>query len=209
MEEGPSRKLAVILHADVVGSTSLVQVNETLAHQRIRDTFHRFSKAISNLGGIAHEVRGDALVAELPSASDALEVALAFQTDNASQVGTLTDDVRPVVRVGIAMGEVVVADETVTGEAVVLAQRLEQLAEPGGVCIHGTAQDTVPKRLPFVYHSLGARELKGFDNPVRAYAVTRQNQTLAASHPPIATQISSRLSDKPSIAVLPFANMSW
>ena len=67
-----SRKLAVILHADVVGSTSLVQQNETLAHERIQDTFRRFSETISSHDGIAHEIRGDALVAEFSRASDAL-----------------------------------------------------------------------------------------------------------------------------------------
>ncbi len=70
MEEHPPRKLAVILHADVVGSTSLVQKSETLAHERIRDTFQRFSETISAYNGIAHEIRGDALVAEFDRASD-------------------------------------------------------------------------------------------------------------------------------------------
>ena len=66
MEKGYlSRKLAVILHADVVGSTRLVQKNEVIAHQRIRDAFQRFSKVITSYGGFAHEIRGDALVAEL------------------------------------------------------------------------------------------------------------------------------------------------
>ena len=64
-----SRKLAVLLHADVVGSTSLVQKNETLAHRRIHDTFRRFSETIDSHGGIAHEIRGDALVAEFARAS--------------------------------------------------------------------------------------------------------------------------------------------
>ena len=79
MEEGPSRKLAVILHADVVGSTALVQQNETVAHQRIRDAFRRLSEAVNAQGGVAHEIRGDALVAEFSKASDAVEVALSFQ----------------------------------------------------------------------------------------------------------------------------------
>lgn len=70
MEAHPPRKLAVILHADVVGSTSLVQKNETLAHERIRDTFQRFSETISAYNGIAHEITGDALVAEFGRASD-------------------------------------------------------------------------------------------------------------------------------------------
>jgi len=120
-----SRKLAVLLHADVVGSTSLVQKNETLAHERIQDTFRRFSGTISNHGGIAHEIRGDALVAEFSKASDAISASLAFQADNTILNEQLSDDIQPVLRIGIAMGEVVVADNTVTGEGIVLAQRLD------------------------------------------------------------------------------------
>ena len=134
MEEGPSRKLAVLLHADVVGSTALVQLNETVAHERIQGAFRRFSEIISSHEGTAHEIRGDALVAEFPRASDAVSAAVAFQIANTAHNEGLGDDILPVIRVGIAMGEVVIADNTVTGEGIVLAQRLEQLAEPGGVC---------------------------------------------------------------------------
>jgi len=166
-----SRKLAVIMHADVVSSTRLVHLDETLAHERIRDTFQRFTETIRLYNGVAHEIRGDALIAEFPRASDAVSASLAFQEANATHVGELQDDVRPVLRVGIAMGEVVVADNTVTGDGVVLAQRLEQLAEPGGVVIQGAAHETVPKRLPFDYEDMGELELKGFDERVRAFAV--------------------------------------
>ncbi len=80
MAETPARKLAVILHADVVGSTTLVHRNETLAHRRIQDVFHRFSETIESYGGVPHELRGDALVAEFDRASDA--AGLAFQIEN-------------------------------------------------------------------------------------------------------------------------------
>ena len=71
-----SRKLAVILHADVVGSTALVQQNETLAHERIQAAFDRFSNTISAYGGLTREVRGDALVAEFDRASDAVAATI-------------------------------------------------------------------------------------------------------------------------------------
>ncbi len=77
-----TRKLAVILHADVVGSTRLVQQNETLAHARIQDAFRRFSLTIEAYSGLTHELRGDALVAEFARASDAVAAALAFQIEN-------------------------------------------------------------------------------------------------------------------------------
>ncbi|MDJ0957706.1 MAG: adenylate/guanylate cyclase domain-containing protein [Arenicellales bacterium] len=210
MADTPSRKLAVILHADVVGSTTLVKLNETLAHERIRDTFRRLSEKINDHNGIAHEIRGDALVAEFARASDTVSAALAFQVAHTEYIKTLADDICPEVRIGIAMGEVVIADNTVTGEGVVLAQRLEQLAEAGGIVIQGAAYETVPKRLPFDYENLGECELKGFDEPVKAYAVTlRPGSNLPG--PESQAQQATRAQDspdKPSIAVLPFANMS-
>lgn len=193
-----SRKLAVILHADVVGSTHLVHLDETLAHERIRDTFQRFTETIRLYNGVAHETRGDALVAEFPRASDAVSASLAFQEANATYVGELKDDVRPVLRVGIAMGEVVVADNTVTGDGVVLAQRLEQLAEPGGVVIQGAAHETVPKRLPFDYEDMGELELKGFDEPVRAFAVKhRLGEAIPQPDPDPQSQADERALERP------------
>ena len=150
-----SRKLVVLLHADVVGSTSLVQKDETLAHERIQDTFRRFSEIIGNYGGVALEIRGDALVAEFAKASDSVSASLSFQAANTALNKQISNDIQPVLRIGIAMGEVVVADNTVTGEGIVLAQRLEQLAETGSVCIQGAAYDTMPKRLPFEFGNLG------------------------------------------------------
>ena len=206
MDERPFRKLAVLLHADVVSSTALVQLDETLAHQRMQETFSRLSEVIAQHGGTAHEIRGDALVAEFPMASEAVAAAVNFQTIQTEQNQAITDDVIPSVRVGIAMGEVVVADKTVTGEGIVLAQRLEQLAEPGGICIHDAAYQTIPKRLPFSYDNLGEQQLKGFDEPVRAYKVIAKETTEAV---PVSTETHSReLPENRSLAVLPFANMS-
>lgn len=205
MTEEPTRKLAVLLHADVIGSTALVQLNETVAHERIRDAFQRFSETITVNNGIAHEIRGDALVAEFSKASDAITAALEFQSANTAHNEGLTDKVRPELRVGVAMGEVVIADNTVTGEGIVLAQRLEQLAESGGVCVQGAAYETMPKRLPFDYKNLGERELKGFKEPVRVYAVTQEAIAKPDGEP---TTSELDLMDKSSIAVLPLTNMS-
>jgi len=209
-KEHLSRKLAVLLHADVVGSTSLVQKNETLAHERIQDTFRKFSETISNYGGVALEIRGDALVAEFARASDSVSASLAFQAANTTLNEQLSDDILPVLRIGIAMGEVVVADNTVTGEGIVLAQRLEQLAEPGNVCIQGAVYDTLPKRLPFECRNLGEQQIKGFDESVRVYAVSLESGGMIPESQTVAQSETSTpdLPEKPSIAVLPFTNMS-
>ena len=115
MDDHLFRKLAVILHADVVGSTTLVQQNETLAHERIQATFRRFSETIKYYNGIAHELRGDALVAEFERASDAIEAALAYQAANTEINAKLEDNIQPQMRIGISLGEVVIADNTITG----------------------------------------------------------------------------------------------
>ena len=245
-----SRKLAVILHADVVDSTSLVQKNETLAHERIQSAFRKFSETIISYGGVTRELRGDALVAEFDRASDAVSAAFAFQADHTYLISRLKDDLRPTVRVGIAMGEVVIADNTVTGSGVVLAQRVEQLADHGGLCITAALHEALPKRMPFDLENLGEQVLKGFDDPVQVYRVelsagqlipapeqdnqrgeSPKNSNLILATIVIALVVSGGaaywfktqkpkveaasieriaipLPDKPSIAVLPFTNIS-
>lgn len=169
METRESRKLVVIVHADVVGSTLLVQQNETEAHARIQDVFKRFSTTIAAYGGETRELRGDALLAEFSRASDAVCAALAFQVENSHEIEPLAGGMHPQLRVGIALGEVVIADNTVTGAGVVLAQRLEQLADSGGVCIQGAAYETVPQRLPVLFEGMGEQTVKGFSEPVRVF----------------------------------------
>ena len=245
-----SGKLAVILHADVADSTALVQQDKKLAHERIQDAFHRFNNAIEKYQGHVVELRGDALLAEFGRASDAVSAALSFQNDHAYQISQLEDDLRPTVRVGIAMGEVISADSTVTGAGVVQAQRIEQLADPGGVCVTATIHEALSKRMPFDLENLGEQILKGFDDPVRVYRVElsagqsvpppeQSNQReappkksnwivativtalvvvggtyywiegpLPREEPASLERMAFPLPDNPSIAVLPFDNMS-
>lgn len=169
-KESLSRRLAVILHADIAGSTVLVQKNETLAHKQIQDAFNRFSIVIKTYGGETLEHRGDALVAEFDRASDAVTAALSFQVANAEINAKIKNDIKPQLRIGISLGEVVVADKTVTGVGVVLAQRLEQLADTGGIVVQGAVTETMPIRMPYEFENLGEQILKGFDRPVRAFA---------------------------------------
>jgi len=242
-------KLAVILHADVAGSTQLVQQDEHLAHERIQDSFHRFSDVIEQYRGKVLELRGDALLAEFERASDAVTATLAFQSDQANYLSRLKDDLKPGIRVGIAMGEVVIGDGTVTGGGVVLAQRVEQLADPGGLCITAALHESLPRRMPFDLEDLGAQVLKGFDDPVHVYRVElspgtlipppqHKNQrktsqkpwkrvvaiavvvviavgiaywfksTVPEEEPASIERMAHPIPDRPSIAVLPFTNIS-
>jgi TolB-like protein/class 3 adenylate cyclase len=165
-------RLAVILHADVVGSTTLVRQDERLAHQRIQAAFRDVGSVVERYGGTVNEVRGDALVAEFARASDAVLAALAVQEANRERLAGFEDGVAPVLRMGIALGEVVIADATVTGAGVVLAQRLEQLAVPGETCVSSAVREAVPDRLALRFESMGTREVKGFDEPVSVYGVS-------------------------------------
>ncbi len=231
-KEQLSRKLAVILHADVVGSTSLVQKNETLAHERIQAVFNNFSETIRTYGGIAREIRGDALVAEFDRASDAVTAALVFQGLNEEINSKINDDIQPRLRIGISLGEVIIADNTITGAGVVIAQRLEELADSDGVVVQGSISETVPDRMPFEFESLGEQILKGFDKPVRAftarllpgrpmpipevkssYSTDKLNDSETQSKfswqsNETLTGVPLDLPEKPSIAILPFQNMS-
>ncbi|MFA9421263.1 MAG: adenylate/guanylate cyclase domain-containing protein, partial [Gammaproteobacteria bacterium] len=166
-----SGTLAIILHADVADSTRLVQLDEHAAHERIQDAFRRFSDTIGKYQGQVRELRGDALLAEFKLPSDAVTAALAFQSEHHDHIAKFNDNIQPRVRVGIAMGEVVIADNTVTGAGVVLAQRVEQLADPGGLCITAAIHEALPKRMPFDLENLGEQTLKGFDDLVRVYRV--------------------------------------
>jgi TolB-like protein len=204
------RKLAVILHADVVGSTRLVQRSEALAHQGIVAVFKGFAAIIKAHGGVVHEIRGDALLAEFPRASDAVNAALEFQLARLTADTPTADEIRPELRVGIAMGEVIIADGTMTGAGVVLAQRLEQLAEAGGVVIQGAVFETLPKHLPLEFEGLGEQRLKGFDDAVRAYRVMTADEPMQPLNLESETSNTGETaaSEKPAIAVLPFANRS-
>lgn len=245
-----SDKLAVILHADIAGSTRLVQQDEHLAHERIQNSFRRFRDIIEKYRGKVLELRGDALLAEFERASDAVAATLAFQSDQAYYLSRLKDDLKPGIRVGIAMGEVVMGDDTVTGAGVVLAQRVEQLADPGSVCITAALHEALPNRMPFELENIGEQRLKGFDDPVRVYRVELSpgksipppqqeaqprpmqqswqwrsgivlsivvmiigaaylfTSTTPMEEPASIKHMARPLPDKPSIAVLPFTNIS-
>jgi len=245
-----SGKFAVILHADIAGSTQLVQQNEHLAHERIQDTFHRFSELINKYQGHVRELRGDALLAEFERPSDAVSAALAFQARQSIFIEQLDDDILPTTRVGIALGEVIISDNTITGAGVVMAQRVEQLSKPGGICITSAIHEALPRRMPYAQEDLGEQSLKGFDEQIHVYRVAlksgevipqpeqsrqsspfTQNPKLILAAVALALFIASsayylmqppkvsgepaslesilqEIPDKPSIAVLPFDNMS-
>ena len=210
MPQNLDLKLAVILHADVVDSTAQVQQNESQAHRSMVDAFKSLSRAVEQFGGEVTEIRGDALLGVFTRASDAVNAATAFQEHPDHPADSVGAQLRPALRIGIAMGEVIIADGTMTGAGVVLAQRLEQLCEAGQVIIQGAVYETLPKSLPLSFSNLGEQTLKGFREPVRAYRVTRSSAATPETTTPSPLDRGEKLHkpDKPSIAVLPFTNTS-
>ena len=174
---------AVILHADIADSNELVRQDKRLAYQRIQDSFGRFSNAIEKYHGQVLEIRGDLLLAEFGHAADAASASLAFQLDQAAYNERLRDDPRPTIRVGIAMGEIIMADNTITGWGVVQAQRVEQLADPGGVYITSAIKQALVDSLPIDFEVLGENTLKNFDYP-DTQSVYRIQLTPGESVPP-------------------------
>ena len=190
-EEHLAGKLAVILHADVAGSTQMVQQDERLAHQRIQDTFHLLADTVVEYSGRVLELRGDALLAEFERPSDAVAATLKFQSGHYKILASINDDLKPEVRVGIALGEVVIADNTITGAGVVMAQRVEQLSDPGGLCVTAAVRESLSGRLPVDFESLGPQELKGFEEPVGVYKITQRGEAVI---PPPELRTGSRQS---------------
>jgi class 3 adenylate cyclase/TolB-like protein len=171
MARAQTRKLAVILHADVFGSTALSHRDEALAHERIQDLYRRLSRIVRGYHGVPREIRGDAFVAEFRRASDAVCAACAFQQANAERNARIGDAITPVARIGIAIGEMLAQRAAMSGTGVILAQRAEQLAAPGSVCITAAVHEALPHDLSFEQKSLGEKEVKGFDEPVRLYLI--------------------------------------
>jgi len=196
------RRLAAILAADVAGYSRLMAADEvgTLAClNQLRAEV--IEPKISQFGGRVVGSAGDSLLIEFTSAVNAVECAVQMQSALAAQNSKLPDDRRMEFRMGINLGDIIAEADTIFGDGVNIAARLEKLAEPGGVCIGRSVYDQIKGKLPLAYSDLGAQQVRNIPEPIHAYRVQ-----LSAS---IATSRQTLdLPDKPSIAVLPFENMS-
>jgi adenylate cyclase len=148
---------------------------------------------------------GDGLLAEFPSVVEAVRCAVDIQQDMVGREADLPDESRLRLRIGVNLGDIIVEGSDIYGDGVNVAARLEGLAEPGGICISGKVYEEVRNKLPTVFEDLGELEVKNIREPVRVYRWT-------AAADPMPTTVGAEgvlpLSDKPSIAVLPFDNMS-
>ena len=199
-EERVQRHLAAILAADVVGYSRLMQESEADAYERLRA--HRkslFEPQIEGHHGRIFKLMGDGLLAEFASVVDAVECAVSLQRSIAERNAGLIDTRRIDLRIGVNLGDVIVEGDDVHGDGVNIAARLQNLAEPGGIVVSGTAYDHLQGKLGLPLDFAGEQQVKNMARPVRVYRV-RLDGVEARTAPP--------LPDKPSIAVLPFQNLS-
>jgi adenylate cyclase len=253
-EEAPSRKrkLAAILHADVVGFSRLMGEDETGTHRALGQLRHAVDPLIAACGGRIVGTAGDSLLADFPSVVDALNCALDMQRASRAINDPMPPERRLELRIGVNLGDVIVDGDDIVGDGVNIAARIEALAKPGSVCISHTVYEHVKNKLDLDYRPLGSHRVKNIAEPVRAYEVGAAAAS-AASRPrirrwPVAAAAGfvaivsaglvvwvlyaeggrnpfglgpgakpvdvaslaapARLAGRPSVAVLPFKNLS-
>jgi TolB-like protein/class 3 adenylate cyclase/Tfp pilus assembly protein PilF len=229
------RRLAAILAADIVGYSRLVEANEAGTLAAIRDLRREvIDPLLSEHHGRIVKLMGDGALVEFGSVVDAVSCAVAIQKGVAAQQAEVSPERRIVFRIGINLGDVVVEGDDLLGDGVNVAARLEQLCEPGGVLISGTAHDQLKGKLDLPLEFIGEQRLKNIAEPVRAYRVrldgVRQSRWRSLQQrgrrrllPVLAfllafvlvagatawwfRPVDLGLTTKPSLAVLPFDNM--
>jgi len=209
MVEGRTqRRLTAILAADVVGYSRLVRADEEGTIGRLKQLQTELvDPKLAEYQGRIVKLMGDGLLAEFASVVDAVRAAHDIQQAGAEHQAGVTKASRIVFRIGINLGDVIIDGDDIQGDGVNVAARLEGLASPGGICISGGVYDQVRDRLDLAFTDMGDQEIKNIDRPVRAWQWQARLQ--AQTQDTIAPAAGARpSSEKPSLAVLPFDNMS-
>jgi adenylate cyclase len=203
IQEGFKRKLTAILSADVVGYSRLMGEDEDTTVQTLTTYRDVISSLIKDHKGRVVDSPGDNILAEFVSVVNSLRCAWDVQQEIKSRNADLPENRRMNFRIGINLGDVIEEGDRIYGDGVNIAARLEGLAEEGGVCISGTAYDQVKNKLPFRYEYEGEQTVKNIKGPVRIYKVLIEKDV-----DELILDKKLELPDKPSVAVLPFKNLS-
>jgi adenylate cyclase len=199
-----TRRLAAILAADVAGYSRLMGADEEDTHERLKAHFAQLlDPKIAEHHGRIVKTTGDGLLVEFASVVDAVRCAVEVQQAMPERNTDVAAESRIELRIGINLGDVIVEGDDLYGDGVNIAARIEALADAGGVFVSNTVHDHVRDRLPFTFEDLGEQQVKNIAQPVRVYRVRDAGAAAKAAALPMLP-----LPDKPSIAVLPFANMS-
>jgi TolB-like protein/class 3 adenylate cyclase len=201
-----TRRLAAILAADVAGYSRLMGADEEGTLGRLKALRRELlDPKIAEHHGRIVKTTGDGMLVEFASVVDAVRCAVAVQQAMPERNTGVPADSRIELRIGINLGDVIVEGDDLYGDGVNIAARIEALADAGGVFVSNTVHDHVRDRLPFLFEDLGEQQVKNITRPVRVYRVC---DAVAPKSPSATTSPVLPLPDKPSIAVLPFANMS-
>jgi adenylate cyclase len=195
------RRLAAILAADIAGYSALMGADEVRTVHDLKEHQAVVLAMVGQFGGRIIDTAGDGILAEFPSVVNAVKCAVAIQSKMAERNVEIEPERRMHFRIGINIGDVVYDVARIYGDGVNVAARLEGIAEPGGICISSKVHEEIDGRIDFVFEDMGPQQLKNITRPVRAYRVRLDGRKLATAPTPV-------LPDKPSIAVLPFQNMS-
>src|SRR6516225_8878048 len=209
-ERRVERRLAAILAADVAGYSRLVGEDEEGTLERLRVVRREVvDPMIEEHRGRIVRIAGDGLLVEFASVVDAVRCAVDTQREMALRNSELPVNQRIDFRIGINLGDIMNDEEDIYGDGVNVAARLEALAAPGGICVSRVVRDQVRDKLDFAFEDMGEQQVKNIVRPVRVHRVLLSTQP-GPSKPVvgIATEPPLTLPDKPSIAVLPFQNMS-
>src|SRR5262245_50729302 len=199
-----SRRLAAILAADIAGYSALMGADEAGTVRSLKKHQAVVLPMITEHGGRLIDTAGDGIMAEFGSVVNAVDCGVAIQRTMAERDADVEETRRMRFRIGINQGDVVFDDSRVYGDGVNVAARLENLAEPGGICISRKVYEEVAGRMQLAFVDLGEQHLKNIAQAVRVYRIS--GEQLAG--PRAAARSALALPDKPSIAVLPFTNMS-
>jgi adenylate cyclase len=210
--ERVERRLAAVLAADVAGYSRLMGRDEerTLAQLKaLRKTL--LDPTIAGHRGRIVKTTGDGMLVEFARAVDAARCAVEVQRGMAGQNADVAQDIRIEFRIGIHVGDIIIDDNDIFGDGVNIAARLEGIAEPGGVCISDDAQRQIRGKVDIAFDDMGLQTLKNIAEPMRAWRCridANSSSPAMSTKPPVETVQPLALPDKPSIAVLPFQNMS-
>jgi TolB-like protein/class 3 adenylate cyclase len=200
-----TRRLAAILAADVAGYSRLMGADEEGTLGRLKALRRELvDPKIAEHHGRIVKTTGDGMLVEFASVVDAVRCAVEVQQAMPERDTGIAAENRIELRIGINLGDVIVEGGDLYGDGVNIASRIEALADAGGVFVSNTVHDHVRDRLPFAFEDLGEQQVKNIARPVRVYRV----RDVAAKSPSAPAQPALPLPDKPSIAVLPFTNMS-